>query len=381
MPRLTRCASLTAARFSFPNRIITEMNTDIIETLRAQIQGQKKVYVQGGGSKTALACADGDVGQISTARLSGMLEYEPDEFTFTALAGTPVSEVEHILAEQNQYLPFDPVLVDSGATLGGTLAAGLSGAGRYRYGGVRDFILGVEFLDGMGELVRSGGKVVKNAAGFDLPKFMVGSLGCFGALVKLSFKVLPRPESTATLSTHYISLVNGLETLVRLNRQPLELYALELDREAHLLVRVGGGAETIPARLERLKLLLGGVEVETLEGEAEAELWRGQREFNWLPEGYGLVKVPLTPKRVAALDSELGKNGAKAVYGAGANQAWIGWPGETADLDALLSQQGLSGLRILGYPEKALLGVRAGESFEQRIKQALDPANRYVCAG
>jgi glycolate oxidase FAD binding subunit len=119
---------------------------------------------------------------------------------------------------------------------------------------VRDFILGVNFLDGIGELVRSGGKVVKNAAGFDLPKFMVGSLGCYGVLVKLAFKVLPRPESTATLSARYSSLVNGLEALVRLTRQPLELFALDLDRDARLLVRVGGGAETIPSRLERLKL-------------------------------------------------------------------------------------------------------------------------------
>lgn len=357
------------------------MNNDIIEELRAQIRGQQRVCACGGGSKTALACTNGEVAQVSTAGLSGLSEYEPDEFTFTALAGTPITEIKRILAEQDQYLPFDPVLVESGATLGGTVAAGLSGAGRYRYGGVRDFILGVQFIDSQGELVRSGGKVVKNAAGFDLPKFMVGSLGCYGLLVELTFKVLPRPEVTATLSARYSSLVNGLEALVRLTRQSLELYALELDRDARLLVRVGGGAKTIASRLERLHLLLGGVEIETLEGEAEAKFWRERGEFAWLPAGYSLVKIPLTPKKVTALDSGLGNSGANVIYSAGANQAWVGWPGETSELDALLSKLGLSGLRVLGSPGRARLGEQAGETFERRIKQALDPAGRFACAG
>jgi len=357
------------------------MNTDITEALRAQIQGQARVCARGGGSKTALACMDGEVAQVSTAGLSGLLEYEPDEFTFTALAGTPIAEIERILAEQDQYLPFDPVLVKSGATLGGTVAAGLSGAGRYRYGGVRDFILGVQFIDSQGELVRSGGKVVKNAAGFDLPKFMVGSLGCYGVLVELTFKVLPRPEVSATLLARYSSLVNGLEALIRLTRQPLELYALDLDRDARLLVRAGGAAETIASRLERLHLLLGGVEIETIEGEAEAKVWRERREFAWLPAGCSLVKVPLTPKKVTALDNGLGNSGVNVIYSAGANLAWVGWPGETGGLDKLLSQLGLSGLKVLGSPGRARLGEQAGETFERRIKQALDPVGRFTCAG
>ena len=114
------------------------------------------------------------------------------EFTFTALAGTPVREIAAALAERGQYLPFDPMLREAGATLGGTVAAGLSGPGRFRYGGLRDFILGVRFVDGEGRLLRLGGKVVKNAAGFDLPKFFVGSLGRFGVLAEMTFKVFPK---------------------------------------------------------------------------------------------------------------------------------------------------------------------------------------------
>src|SRR5207253_308179 len=134
-----------------------------------------------------------------TAGLRGITEYDPSEFTFTAGAGTPVREIVAALAERGQYLPFDPMLADAGATLGGTVAAGLSGPGRFRFGGLRDFILGVQFVDGEGRVLRMGGKVVKNAAGFDLPKFFVGSVGRFGILTELTFKVFPRPVATRTL--------------------------------------------------------------------------------------------------------------------------------------------------------------------------------------
>jgi glycolate oxidase FAD binding subunit len=97
------------------------------------------------------------------------LAYEPGEFTFTALAGTPVGEVKQLLAEQGQYLPFDPLLVERGATLGGVVAAGTAGPGRYRYGGVRDLLMGVRFVDGLGRLVGGGGQVVKESAGVDVP--------------------------------------------------------------------------------------------------------------------------------------------------------------------------------------------------------------------
>src|SRR6266851_2564262 len=148
-----------------------------IDEVQKAVAESARVVVRGAGTKGGLCAPDGDATVLDLSTLSGVLEYEPGEFTFTALAGTPVATVNRLLAEHGQYLPFDPPLVERGATLGGTVAAGLSGSGRYRFGGVRDFIIGVRFVDGQGQLVRGGGKVVKNAAGFDLPKLMVGSLG------------------------------------------------------------------------------------------------------------------------------------------------------------------------------------------------------------
>ncbi len=95
----------------------------------------------------------------------------------TMLAGTRVSEVISILGKQGQYLPFDPLLADRGATIGGTVASNAAGSGRFRFGGIRDFLLGVRFVDGRGKCIRGGGQVVKNAAGFDYPKLLVSQLG------------------------------------------------------------------------------------------------------------------------------------------------------------------------------------------------------------
>ena len=163
-----------------------------VQELQSIVRAYPRVLPRGGGTKPALSTPRGGETPIDLSRLSGMLDYEPGEFVFTALAGTRVYTISSVLAGHGQYLPFDPLLVERGATLGGTVAAGASGPGRYRYGGVRDFQLGVRFVNGGGEIVRAGGKVVKNAAGFDIPKLMVGSLGQLGVLVELSFKVFPR---------------------------------------------------------------------------------------------------------------------------------------------------------------------------------------------
>lgn len=353
-----------------------------IEELQEIILTQTRIVPTGAGSKTALDFSEDGVTGVSTASLSGVLDYSPDEFTFTALAGTGILEVEQMLAEHGQYLPFDPPLVRAGATLGGTVAAGLSGPGRYRYGGLRDFLLGVRFFDGQGNLVRSGGKVVKNAAGFDLSKFMVGSLGGYGFLVELSFKVMPRAEAHATVIARLDTLKPGVEAMVSLTRQPLEIYSLELtpaeNGEASLMVRVGGATDSLAERVARLKGLLGDADMMTLEGRPEQDHWRRLVEFDWSAPEYSLVKIPLTPKHLLALDQELAARAAGRFYSAGANQAWVAWPGEIEELEVILVEQGLSGLVILGEPRKVRLGARSGESFARRVKQALDPDGKYV---
>ena len=312
-----------------------------------------------------------------------MLEYQPSEYTFTALAGTPLVEVDRILAENGQFLPFDPPLAERGATLGGTVAAGLSGPARYRYGGVRDFVLGVRFVNAQGELVRSGGKVVKNAAGFDLAKLMVGSLGQYGALVEISFKVFPRPIAYATLRADYSNLPVALDALVRSSGLSLELFGLEVMPASaggfSLLARLGGLPETFPARLERLQRAIGqqAENFTMLRDEVEAEFWRDYREFGWLPQHYALVKIPMTPARLPPLEAKLAEAGALRRYSTGANLAWVGWRETMESLDRSLQVLNLSGLVVLGANDKVCLGVQRSDSFARRVKQALDPQNKF----
>ena len=317
---------------------------------------------------------------VEMGGLSGLLEYQPDEFTFSALAGTPLAEVRAALGQHGQYLPFDPPLVEAGATLGGTVACGLSGAGRYRYGGLRDFLLAVRFVDAAGQVVSGGGRVVKNAAGFDLPKLMVGSLGHYGVLVELSFKVFPRPEAHVTVVASYPALAAALDDLVRLSGLSLELYALDLHPQGggyNLLARLGGRPDSLRARTQRLCASLRSNALQTLEGPSEVALWRGEGEFSWAPASCCLVKVPLTQQRLAQLDARLEASGALRHYSVGANLAWVAWPGAVDELDALLVSQQLSGLMLCGASAAPQLGARSGEEFARRVKRALDPQGKF----
>ena len=158
------------------------------------------------GTKDALSSPGDDMVALDLAAITGIVEYAPSEFTITALAGTPIAELAATLAEHGQYLPFDPILIDAGATLGGTIAAGVSRIGPRPLRRHPRLHPGRAVPRRRGTLVRGGGKVVKNAAGFDLPKLMVGSLGSMGIVVEATLKVFPRAEVTATGLVDHASL-------------------------------------------------------------------------------------------------------------------------------------------------------------------------------
>jgi glycolate oxidase FAD binding subunit len=346
------------------------MSSDYIQRIQDAVLSKGRVRATGGGSKPALS----GWGNLTMNEVSGVLEYNPQEYTFTALAGTPVQDVQDLLAKHGQYLPFDPPLVKAGATLGGTVASGLSGPGRYRFGGVRDFLLGVKFVSGEGQLVTGGSKVVKNAAGFDFPKLMVGSLGQFGVLTELTFKVFPRPETYETLAIDFANFDEANKAMQKLAMSNLELACLEFLPPNCLIVRMGGLKEALAKRTEGLEQFLAK-DTQTLDDTAT---WQEAREFSWLPGDHSLIKIPLSPTKVQTIEKALEPLGLSRRYSVGGNVLYVAWSNsEKEGLNKFLNQHNLSGLAITGSWANPLLGKQTGQAFQKRIISVLDPQGKF----
>jgi len=181
------------------------MNNDLTQALQAKVkealERKQPLAIIGGGSKNFLQSAKSDA-EFNLASHRGVLDYEPGELFITARAGTPLTEIEALLSSHNQMLASEPPHFSHGenhATLGGTIACGFSGPRRPFAGSLRDHVLGVRILNGEGELLQFGGQVMKNVAGFDVSRLMVGAHGTLGALLEITLKVLPKPEFEKTL--------------------------------------------------------------------------------------------------------------------------------------------------------------------------------------
>jgi len=336
------------------------------DELADAVRSNAHVLPIGARTKPRLSQVDSGTTLISTRALRGILEYDPSEFTFTALAGTPLRDIAAALAERGQYLPFDPLLVEAGATLGGTVASGLSGPGRFRYGGLRDFILGVRFIDGTGQLLRLGGKVVKNAAGFDLPKFLVGSLGRYGILAELTFKVFPRAASFRTLRIPCESSAEVARTLQQLGRTQWEFDALDATfPENAIYARLGAPAAALDALTAEIQARFPTATV-LPEAEATAS-WKSVSEFHWDHPNGSLIKIALTTARLPELCATLAPD-TRLHVSAGGNVAYVSAPATAPDLAAF------SALTLRGdaplFPGTPPLDLPA-------VKAALDPQHRF----
>jgi len=195
---------------------------DHIQTAAAQ---RTPLRIRGGGSKDFYGgMLQGEV--LDTTPYQGIVSYEPSELVVTARAGTPLAELEAALAEQGQCLAFEPPRFGSlnNSTCGGMVAAGLSGPARASVGGVRDYVLGVQLVNGRGEHLTFGGQVMKNVAGYDVSRLMVGAMGTLGLLTEISLKVLPITSAEATL-VFQLDQASALAQLQRWGAQPLPLNA------------------------------------------------------------------------------------------------------------------------------------------------------------
>ena len=235
------------------------------EDLAQTIKGANgPLRIQGGGTRP-IGHAAGDA--LSTAAMAGISLYEPGALTIVAGAGTPVADVEKALAAENQRLAFEPMdhralLGTTGTpTMGGLVAANVSGPRRISVGACRDFMLGVRFVDGAGNIIKNGGRVMKNVTGYDLVKLMTGSYGTLGVLTEVSMKVLPNVETYGTVLLHGQSDADAVKAMSAALGSPFEATGLAhfpkaVASDAVTMIRVEGFAASVTYRTEKLRDLL-----------------------------------------------------------------------------------------------------------------------------
>ncbi len=226
-----------------------DLTRELQERVQRAVAEKRPLELRGGGTKIFYG-REPSGERLEVQGHSGVVNYEPRELVLTVRAGTPLAEIEQLLAEQGQMLPFEPPRFGEQATLGGTIACALSGSRRPWSGSARDFVLGVRMINGRGEILRFGGEVMKNVAGYDVSRFMCGALGTLGLLLEISLKVLPRPEEELTL----VQVRNAEEALQLMNRwsgKPLPLSAACFDG-LYLHLRLSGTPTAVAAGRERL---------------------------------------------------------------------------------------------------------------------------------
>jgi len=258
----------------------------LIEAVRQAAADGRTLRLRGGGSKDFWGQSlTGEV--LSTRAYQGIVSYEPSELVVTARCGTPLAELEAVLAEKGQCLAFEPPHFGEGATVGGMVAAGLSGPARATAGAVRDFVLGARFINGLGEHLTFGGQVMKNVAGYDVSRLMAGSWGTLGLITEVSLKVLPVAPAEATLMIAGLAQGPALNLLHRWGGQPLPLNASAWVRDTtaqpvadYLFVRLRGAVAAVQSAVLKMSAdaVALGAQVQAMDNEEAAQDWRASTE-------------------------------------------------------------------------------------------------------
>ena len=338
---------------------------DALAALREQVQASAAagtpLCIRGGGTKDFLG--EQRRGQIlAMGALAGVIDYEPSELVITARAGTPLSELEAMLAAHGQYLAFEPPAFGGEATLGGAIAAGLAGPRRASVGGSRDFVLGAQLMAASGEVLGFGGRVMKNVAGFDVSRLLCGSLGILGPIVELSIKVLPVPQLEQTLEFE-MTQAAAIESFNGWSRRPLPLSATSWF-QGRARLRLSG----VRPAVEAAAVQLGGT---VLAPEEAGRWWQGLRhhELAFLGERRALWRLSV-PATTAPLPLE----GETLLEWAGALR-WLRSAEDPAPIRAAARAAGGSAALWHGGGAAPMFDPLPPASLQihQRLKAAFDP--------
>jgi len=368
-----------------------------IDAFREQIlnaaQNNTQLSIEGGGTKSWYGNPNRFT-KLDTRTYSGILEYQPEELVITACAGTPLKDIEAALKEKNQTLPFEPPHFGEQATFGGAIAAGLAGPGRISVGNFRDFVLGARILDGKGQDLAFGGKVMKNVAGYDVSRLLPGSMGTLSLLLEASVKVLPKPAATATLRCQ-ISQEKALRVLNEWAGQPLPLSAScwigNASGEGELSIRLAGAAAAVKSALPLISSLVMASEVDPQSAEA---FWNDLREhqlaaFGMLAGDQTLYRLAL-PAACGKIDIPHAED--ELVLEWHGQQRWIKAPGNEATFTAIKNIASSHGGHATRFKQGANLDPalqrftllseqahsKALETVQERLRFAFDPAGVFA---
>ncbi|MDE2364309.1 MAG: glycolate oxidase subunit GlcE [Hyphomicrobiales bacterium] len=300
--------------------------SDIAAAVADAREKKTPLAIEGGGTRKALGRPAQSERTLSLAKMNAIVFYEPGEMVFCAQGGVPVESIEAMLAERGQMLPFEPVdhrrlYGSSGApTIGAVAACNISGPRRISHGAARDSLIGLRLVNGAGEAIKTGGRVMKNVTGLDLVKLSCGAHGTLGVLAEATFKVLPRPEASATLVIRNLDDERAVQALSQALGSPFEVSgAAHLPAgiggpDARTLLRVENFKPSVEYRIGELRKIVGGDVI--LYDEETRALWRDIRDcaFFAAPDPRAIWRVSTAPSRGADLVRLVRKSGEAAHF-------------------------------------------------------------------
>lgn len=318
--------------FGFQNPLLPRDAQDVLAAVQDAVGASRPLEILGHGTKRRIGRPVAARQMIDLSDLSGVIFYEPEEIVLSVKAGTPLAEIDALLAAENQELAFEPMdygplfgAPRDGGTIGGALAANASGPRRIKAGAARDHVLGVSAVSGRGETFKSGGRVVKNVTGYDLSKGMAGSWGTLAVLTDVTFKVLPRAEASSTFAIFGLDDRTGVDVLCAAMGSPSEVSGavhLPAGLSQHFpelisygfactLLRLEGFRPSVLYRARQLADLIGrGRESVRIDDSASIELWRAVRDVGPFADRENVLwRISCAPSRgpdiVEALRAEL----------------------------------------------------------------------------
>ena len=315
--------------------------SDLADVVKASAAKGTRLQIRGGGTRAGLG--HGVTGElVDTTGLNGISLYEPGALTIVASAGTPLDTIERTLAKEGQRLPFEPMDhralygTNGKSTIGGVVAANISGPRRIQAGACRDSLIGVRFVDGEGTIVKNGGRVMKNVTGYDLVKLMAGSHGTLGVITEVAFKVLPMPEAGATVVVEGLDCNNACAAMSAALTSPFDVNGAahlpdRTGETARTCIRVEGFEGSVKYRSQRLKEALSSFGDVSIEADLakSRKLWQQIRDAEIVAAGKGDVwRISVKPTDGAKLANVAGQH-ARFQFDWGGGLVWACVPEAT----------------------------------------------------